>query len=108
MALLEPLRPVFHLSTWNKVQVLLVGTILAPGKRTVTSALRAVGLADAIHNETSRLLRGVQVNFQASFREHCKWINKLTPTCVSYILDTGLRRFDLDVTRLDSQIKCST
>jgi hypothetical protein len=28
------------------VQVLLVGTILAPGKRTVTSALRAVGLAD--------------------------------------------------------------
>ncbi len=46
MALLEPFRPVFHLSTWVKVQVLLVGTILAPGKRTVTSALRAVGLAD--------------------------------------------------------------
>jgi hypothetical protein len=46
MALLEPFRPVFHLPTWVKVQVLLVGTILAPGKRTVTSALRAVGLAD--------------------------------------------------------------
>lgn len=46
MALLEPFRPVFHRSTWNKVQVLLVGTILAPGKRTVTSALRAVGLAN--------------------------------------------------------------
>jgi hypothetical protein len=46
MTLLEPFRPVFHLSTWNKVQVLLVGAILAPGKRTVTSALRAVGLAD--------------------------------------------------------------
>ncbi len=45
MALLEPFRPVFHLSTWNKVQILLVGAILAPGKRTVTSALRAVGLA---------------------------------------------------------------
>jgi hypothetical protein len=45
MALLEPFRPVFHLSTWVKVQVLLVGAILAPGKRTVTSALRAVGLA---------------------------------------------------------------
>jgi hypothetical protein len=28
------------------MQVLLVGTILAPGKRTVTSALRAVGMAD--------------------------------------------------------------
>src|SRR5512134_848005 len=46
MALLEPFRPVFHESTWNKVQVLLVGAILAPGKRTVTSALRAVGMAD--------------------------------------------------------------
>lgn len=46
MTLLKPFRPVFHLSTWGKVQVLLVGVILAPGKRTVTSALRAVGLAD--------------------------------------------------------------
>ena len=45
MALLEPFRPVFHESTWNKVQVLLVGSILAPGKRTVTAVLRAVGLA---------------------------------------------------------------
>ena len=45
MALLKPFRPVFQLSTWIKVQVMLVGTILAPGKRTVTSALRAVGLA---------------------------------------------------------------
>ncbi len=46
MALLKPFRPVFQQSTWVKVQVLLVGTLLAPGKRTVTSALRAVGLAD--------------------------------------------------------------
>lgn len=46
MTLLKPFRPVFHLPTWRKVQVLLVGTILAPGKRTVTSALRAVGLTD--------------------------------------------------------------
>src|SRR5688572_12990972 len=46
MALVEPFRPVFHESTWNKVQVLLVGSILAPGKRTVTATLRTVGLAD--------------------------------------------------------------
>jgi hypothetical protein len=46
LALLEPFRPIFHQSTWRKVQVLVVGAILAPGKRTVTSALRAVGLAD--------------------------------------------------------------
>jgi hypothetical protein len=31
---------------WSHVQVLLAGTILAPGKRTVTSALRAVGLEE--------------------------------------------------------------
>src|SRR5829696_883212 len=45
-ALLEPFRPLFHESTWNKVQVLLVASILAPGKRTVTAILRVVGLAD--------------------------------------------------------------
>jgi hypothetical protein len=47
MALLEPFRPVFHESTWHKVQVLLVGSILAPGKRTVSAVLRVVGLANA-------------------------------------------------------------
>jgi hypothetical protein len=31
---------------WAHVQVLLAGTILAPGKRTVTFALRAVGLEE--------------------------------------------------------------
>jgi hypothetical protein len=46
MALLEPFRPVFHESTWHKVQVLLVGSILAPGKRTISAVLRVVGLAD--------------------------------------------------------------
>jgi hypothetical protein len=45
MTLLEPFRPIFHQSTWNKVQVLLVGAVLAPGKRTVTAALHAVGLS---------------------------------------------------------------
>lgn len=46
MALLKPFRPVFHASTWSKVQVLVIGTILAPGKRTVSAAMRAAGLAD--------------------------------------------------------------
>lgn len=45
MTLLEPFRPIFHQYTWDKVQVLLVGTLLAPGKRTVTAALQAVGLS---------------------------------------------------------------
>jgi DDE superfamily endonuclease len=41
---LVPFAPLFSESVWEHVQVLIVGAILAPGKRTVASALRAVGL----------------------------------------------------------------
>ena len=43
---LAPFAPLFSKRVWGHVQVLLAGTILAPGKRTVTSALRAVGLEE--------------------------------------------------------------
>ena len=43
---LAPFAPLFSDRLWQHVQVLLAGTILAPGKRTVASALRAVGLED--------------------------------------------------------------
>jgi hypothetical protein len=39
--------PLFTKRVWQHVQVLLVGAILAPGKRTVTAALRVMGLAQA-------------------------------------------------------------
>jgi hypothetical protein len=39
-------RPVFTHPTWSKTQVLVVGTILARGRRTVTVALRQMGLHD--------------------------------------------------------------
>jgi DDE superfamily endonuclease len=41
---LVPFAPLFCESVWGHVQVLIVGAILASGKRTVASALRAVGL----------------------------------------------------------------
>lgn len=44
VSLLGPFSVVFHARTWRKVQILLVGAILAPGKRTVTSVLRVMGL----------------------------------------------------------------
>ena len=44
MTLLTPFRPVFSERVWDWVQVLLVGAILAPGRRTVTRILRTVGL----------------------------------------------------------------
>ena len=44
IALLQPFEMLFHAKTWMKGQVLIVGAILSPGKRTVTSALRVMGL----------------------------------------------------------------
>jgi DDE superfamily endonuclease len=41
---LTPFAPLFSKRVWPHVQVLLAGAILAPGKRTVAPALRAVGL----------------------------------------------------------------
>src|SRR3954465_1544410 len=41
--LLAPFAPLFSKRVWQHVQLLLAGAILAPGKRTVASALRAVG-----------------------------------------------------------------
>ncbi len=41
---LAPFAPLFSERVWQHTQVLLAGAILAPGKRTVCSALRAMGL----------------------------------------------------------------
>jgi hypothetical protein len=41
---LAPFAPLFSKRVWRHVQVLLMGAVLAPGKRTVSSALRAMGL----------------------------------------------------------------
>lgn len=45
IALLEPFALLFQKRTWTKAQVLLVGAVLAPGQRTVTTALRVMGLS---------------------------------------------------------------
>jgi hypothetical protein len=41
---LVPFAPLFSKRVWQHAQLLVVGVILAPGKRTVASALRAMGL----------------------------------------------------------------
>jgi DDE superfamily endonuclease len=43
--LLAPFAPCFSRRVWPHALVLLAGTLLAPGKRTVTAALRVMGLA---------------------------------------------------------------
>src|SRR3954471_5497715 len=45
LVLPAPLAPTFAARVWPAAVVLVVGTLLAPGKRTVTAALRVMGLA---------------------------------------------------------------
>ncbi len=43
--LIDPFAPCFYgVTTWAKAQILLIGTLLTTGKRTVTAALRVMGL----------------------------------------------------------------
>jgi hypothetical protein len=45
--LIDPFAPCFYgVTTWVKAEILLIGTILTTGKRTVTAALRVMGLQD--------------------------------------------------------------
>ena len=44
LQVLAPFAPLFSKRIWQHAQLLLVGAILAPGRRTVSSALRAMGL----------------------------------------------------------------
>jgi DDE superfamily endonuclease len=75
---LAPLAPLFSRRVWRHAQLLLLGAILAPGARTVTAALRAMGLATERHfthdhrvlnrvtwstRQGSRMLLGVLVTF---------------------------------------------
>ncbi len=46
--LLNPFMPLFSRRVWPHVQVLLTGAILAPGKRTVSAALRVMGLGQTV------------------------------------------------------------
>ena len=46
VALLLPFATLFTNPTWQKAQLLLVGTILTPGQRTVAAALRVMGRSD--------------------------------------------------------------
>ena len=58
--LLNPFVPLFSGRVWPHVQLLLAGAILAPGKRTVSAALRVMGLGQIEHFQRyHRVLRAV-------------------------------------------------
>src|SRR6201982_3985951 len=47
LAIIQTFAPLFSPAIWPCAQRLLLGAILAPGKRTVSSALRVLGLGQA-------------------------------------------------------------
>ena len=49
VGLLQTFAPVFSVRIWPYAQALLLGAILAPGKRTVSAILRVLGLGERIH-----------------------------------------------------------
>jgi len=46
MAVLSPFAKAFSYRIWDMVQILVIGAILTPGKRTVTAILRTMGLQE--------------------------------------------------------------
>ncbi len=94
--------PFFSRRMWPHVQVLLVGAMLAPGKRTVTAALRVMGLSREKHfqNYHRVLNRGQWSSLQLSRR--------LLSLLVSTFAAAGTLVFSLDDTierRVGQQIK---
>src|SRR5215211_1168735 len=74
---LTPFAPLFSERVFQHVQLLLVGAILAPGKRTVASALRAVSLEDErcfcrYHRVLNRAVSG-RAGRQAASCWGCSW-----------------------------------
>ena len=78
-AIIVAFAPLFRHRTWRHAEVLLVGAILAPGKRTVTSLLRIAGLSRERHfvNYHRVLSRAAGTDAR---RPGCCWACWFTPS----------------------------
>jgi hypothetical protein len=74
--------PLFSTRVWEHAQVLLIGAILAPGKRTVTSALHRMGLGHDVHfqNYHRVLNRAVWLSLAANCLLLGVLVTTFTPT----------------------------
>lgn len=74
--------PLFSRRVWPQARRLLIGAILAPGKRTVSAALRVLGLADDTHFVTDQRarLRARWSSLHASRILLCLLVNAFVPT----------------------------
>src|SRR2546430_1565361 len=80
--LMTTFAPLFTKRVWQHVQVLLVGAILSPGKRTITAALRVMGLAHVkSFQQFHRVLnRAVWSSLEGSHLLWLLWVRLLAPT----------------------------
>ena len=78
---LNRFAPVFSKRVWRLATVLLVGAILTPGKRTVSAALRVMGLSDEAHfqNYHRVLSRAVWASRQLSRILLCLLLDAFVP-----------------------------
>ena len=91
--LLLPFEMLFHPVTWRKAQLMVVGAILAPGKRTVTSVLRVMGLGG--HTNFALYHHVLNRASWSSIKVSCVLLNML----IRYLApDTGPLVFGLDET----------
>lgn len=58
ITLIQVFAPIFSKRIWKHIHVLIVGAILTPGKRTVTSVLRIMGLSHARGASTFKIIIG--------------------------------------------------
>jgi DDE superfamily endonuclease len=80
--LMSTFAPLFTKRVWQPVQVLLVGAILSPGKRTITAAWRVMGLAQVRSLQPLHrvLNRAVWSRLEGSHRRWRLLVRLLAPT----------------------------
>lgn len=96
VALFVACAPLFSKSVCQPAHVLLMGAMLSPGKRTVPSALRVMGLSqDAPFQNYHRVLTRARWSGLAASQSLLGWLGSAfaaTGTIVSGLDDTSERR----------------
>jgi hypothetical protein len=92
---MQPCRGAFTAPTWRHVLVLIMGTILVPGRRTVASALRVMGFEQVA--QFSNYHRVLNRNIWSS-----RWLSR---RLFRLLVDTFVRNGDPVVVRLDDTIE---
>ena len=80
---LAPFRDCFTAPVWQRVLILVAGAVLAPGQRTVSAALRVMGLADQPASAASMKSSARPAGIRTPWRAGCSII------CSTRLLPTG-------------------